>query len=73
MKAYIVIADQKWFNDDTFETLIYPTIQQIKMVKGEIIAEDHIEISLDDYELLSMYVGKIYYNGEFYHSPEEIV
>ena len=73
MRAYIVIADQKWFNDDTFETIIHSTVQEIKMVKGEIIADDHIEISLDDYELLSMYVGKIYYNGEFYNSPEEIV
>lgn len=68
MFKYIVVQDKPWVNDETFEVALYPTVVEAKSLSGEVALQDHILVE----DFPSSAVGRIYINGVYFASPEEI-
>lgn len=73
MRNYIYITTDEtvWVND-SFETVTFPTVIEVKEVAGEITADNHHLMEGTDLESLVSMLGKIYIDGEIYDDPSQI-
>jgi hypothetical protein len=66
MYKYIVTEDKTWA-DDSFNTVTYPTIIEVKELSGLVSAENHYLYSGEKEDM-----GKIYIEGILYNNPGEV-
>lgn len=72
MVYYLTIEDINWANEETFESGVFPTLIGVKALSGIINNLNDQVVDKEQYEAALPNVGKIYIDGNFYGTPDEV-